>query len=130
LQRNGISTARIQRVKLPRGDCTVDPKHPLYDGNIVKYFRFRTQNGSPKGFANRIQPFLPFYEDLSRCYQRILADGTLANVMQSFRDAYSPRIPDIKILDFIFWSAGSLGLSISIPAAVAGVTPSWAFKSR
>jgi len=98
---------------------TVDPKHALYDENIVKYFRFRSPNGSPKDFPNRIQPFLPFYQDLSRCYQRILGDGTLANAMHSFRDTRSARVPDVKILDFIFHSAGRLGLSVGVPGIAA-----------
>jgi hypothetical protein len=98
---------------------TVDPEKPLYDGKIAKYFRFQPSNGFRKGFANRVQPFLPFYDDLTRCYQRILADGTLTNVMQSFRSTYPTPIPDIKILDFIFWSAGSRGLSINVPSTIS-----------
>jgi hypothetical protein len=58
---------------------------------------------------------MDFYGDLSACYRQILADGKLKRAMQFFSDIYSARIPDIKILDCIFKSAGSRGLKVTCP---------------
>jgi hypothetical protein len=89
---------------------TVDHNKALYDINVADYFHGPYNNLS--GFDGRIKPLLDFYNDLGVCYERILADGSLATVMRRFKRMYSERVPDIKILDFIFHSAGRLGLSV------------------
>ena len=99
---------------------TADPTRPLYDKNIGRYFRFQPSGMGTSEFATSIQRYLPFYEDLGRCYQRILDDGVLSGVVQSFSDTYSALVPETKILDFIFWSAGSQGLLVRFPAAAGG----------
>jgi len=100
---------------------TVDVTQPLYDVNIATYFRFRPANSDLKDFDNRVQPFMLFHDDLRSCYQRILANGVLADAVQSFRNTYGVGIPDVKILDFIFHTAGRAKLSIVVPSVVAGV---------
>ena len=98
---------------------TVDPTRAIYDKKVAKYFCFHSPDSTPRDFAARFQRFVPFYEDLGRSYQSVIARGVLTDVIQSFRDAYSPIVPEAKILDFIFWSAGRLGLSVAIPSPVA-----------
>jgi hypothetical protein len=100
---------------------TVDPTHPLYDIDITKYFRFQSPSKSSPDFDARVQPLMDFYGNLSACYGQVLADGALTGAMQFFRDTYSACIPDIKILDCIFKSAGSRGLKVTLPTPVGGV---------
>ena len=100
---------------------TVDSTHPLYDIDITKYFRFQSPSKSSPDFDARVQPLMDFYGDLSACYGQVLADGTLTGAVQFFRDTYSACIPDIKILDCIFKSAGSRGLKVTLPTPVGGV---------
>jgi hypothetical protein len=69
---------------------------------------------APKDFDKRIQLFLSFYDDLSACYRTILANGVLADAVQLFKDTYGTGIPDVKILDFIFHSAGRAKLEIKV----------------
>jgi hypothetical protein len=92
----------------------------LYDSNVQNYFRFRTPYNSSSGFEERIDPLLDFYSDLVGCYRRILTDDALADVMRSFSEMYSAHVPRIKMLDFIFHSAGRLGLSIEYSCVAAG----------
>jgi len=99
---------------------TVNSTHAIYDGNVTTYFGFGGSTGP--GFDAKLQSLMNFYSDLNECYKRTLADGALADVVQQFRDTYSPLVPDVKILDFIFMSAGNLGLSVSIPPVVAGAS--------
>ncbi len=94
---------------------TVDDSNALYDSNVANYFCFRAPFSKSSGFDVRIRPLMDFYNDLGICYGRILADGALADAMQSFSRRYSEQVPDIKMLDFIFHSAGRLGLSVEYP---------------
>jgi hypothetical protein len=97
---------------------TVDYGNALYDSNVANYFGFRAPYSKSSGFDSRIKPLMDFYCDLAVCYKRILADGLLEDVMQLFRETYSAGVPEIKILDFIFYSAGRLRLSVEFPSTV------------
>ena len=60
----------------------------------------------------RLQRLLDFHADLQYGYGRILGQGLLDGPCQLFRELYSVSpsdVPDIKVLDFVFWSAGRLG---------------------
>ena len=52
---------------------------------------------------------MAFYNKLRGIYDEILDGNFLQGPRQMFRDIYAAppeRIPEIKVLDFIFWSAG------------------------
>ncbi len=121
---DGTGRRKLQFSFVTKLAGTVDPGCAIYDVNIGRYFRFRPPYSyRDDSFAARVQPFLDFYADLGDCYRRILADGVLENALRSFRSTYSARVPDVKILDFIFWSAGRLGLSVGVPGTAQGTDP-------
>jgi len=95
---------------------TVDHSNALYDSNVANYFRFHAPYIKSSGFDVRIRPLMDFYNDLGGCYKRILADRLLEDVMQLFRETYSASVPETKMLDFIFYSAGRVRLSVEFPS--------------
>ena len=69
-----------------------------------------------KSFEVRFEQYMVFYADLRDTYTEILKHNLLEEPRRIFRHIYSApleRIPDIKVLDFIFWSAGKLLLAKS-----------------
>ena len=89
---------------------TVNCQYPIYDGEVAKVFAFKSPQPS-KPFEVRFEKYMAFYADLRDTYTEILKHNLLEEPRRIFRHIYSApleRIPDIKVLDFIFWSAGKL----------------------
>jgi hypothetical protein len=62
-------------------------------------------------FDLRLEKYMIFYAKVRDIYSEILNGNLLQEPRRTFRQIYaapSERIPDIKVLDFIFWSAGKL----------------------
>jgi hypothetical protein len=87
---------------------TINPRYPMYDGQVAKCFGFPVP-ANYKSFETRLQAYLDFYESLQRFYEEVSLQGSMKEVVSLFESTYSPvasRVPAVKVLDFIFWSAG------------------------
>ena len=90
---------------------TINPDYPIYDSLVAHVFGFRP-GYHYRPVEERLQRLLEFYVKLEYGYRRILDLGLLYKPCQLFRELYSASpsdVPDIKVLDFVFWSAGRLG---------------------
>jgi hypothetical protein len=87
---------------------TINPdRYPIYDSKIATAFNFSPPYTQDSEI--RAGHLLRFYEDLQTLYREVLQSGDLEQTIGEFRKRYTAStidIPDIKILDFIFWSAG------------------------
>ena len=84
--------------------------YPIYDGEVAKVFGFRAPD-SCGTFDVRLEKYMIFYATVRDIYSEILDGNLLQEPRRTFRQIYAAppeRIPDIKVLDFIFWSAGKL----------------------
>jgi hypothetical protein len=87
---------------------TVNPNvHPIYDSEIAKVFTFRQPQGTKP--ETRLERYLSFYTTLKSVYEEILHGEMLTDQIRTFCDQYvkpGETLPSMKIIDFIFWSAG------------------------
>ena len=89
---------------------TVNSQYPIYDAEVASVFSFRAPYNY-KTFDVRLTEYMAFYNKLRGIYAEIIGRDILQKPRQMFRDIYAAppeRIPEIKVLDFIFWSAGKL----------------------
>lgn len=89
---------------------TINPQYPIYDAEVASVFGFRAPYNY-KTFDIRLNEYMTFYNKLRGIYAEIIDRNFLQQPRQMFRDIYAAppeRIPEIKVLDFIFWSAGKL----------------------
>jgi hypothetical protein len=76
---------------------------------VATAFAYRNPRGGP--FDARLGRLLAIYAWLRRTYAEILAQRLMALCIEAFRDTFPEQgreIPDVKILDSLFWSAGTL----------------------
>jgi hypothetical protein len=88
---------------------TLDASYPIYDKEIASAFAFTWPAYGT--FDHRMDRLLKFYEWLKSTYSEILAAGLFQLTVHAFRAEFPEQVPslaDVKILDFIFWSAGEL----------------------
>lgn len=93
---------------------TISPHYPIYDSEVAKVLGFRAPYNY-KAFETRLAEYLTFYESLRELYKRIITDGILREPVRLFNEKYAPvssRVPEVKVLDFIFWSAGKLLIEV------------------
>jgi hypothetical protein len=89
---------------------TVNPQYPLYDAAVASVFGFRAPYNY-KPFDVRLSEYMAFYNKLRIIYAEIISTDAVQEPRQMFREIYAAppdSIPEIKVLDFIFWSAGKL----------------------
>jgi hypothetical protein len=91
---------------------TVNFKYPIYDSEVAQLFQFRPPWN--KCFEMRLKGYLTFYQSLRQFVERTVGNGTLQTLIDLFEETYSPAasVPPVKILDFVFWSAGRLKHSV------------------
>jgi hypothetical protein len=93
---------------------TIDPNSPIYDTEVAKCFSFRVPYNYKPADA-RLQEYMAFYLRLKTFYRESILQGSLKELTALFEKTYAhaaSRIPPVKVLDFIFWSAGKLGLKL------------------
>jgi|SRR5271155_3815043 hypothetical protein len=91
---------------------TANRQYPIYDGEVASVFGFRVPDNHGT-FDLRLEKYMIFYAKVRDIYSEILNGNLLQEPRRTFRQIYaapSERIPDIKVLDFIFWSAGKLSI--------------------
>jgi len=89
---------------------TANRLYPIYDREVANVFGFRPPNNLGT-FDARLNKYMLFYAHVRDIYSEILNGNLLREPRRIFRQIYAAppeRIPDIKVLDFIFWSAGKL----------------------
>ncbi|MGD0008130.1 MAG: hypothetical protein ABSE93_06255 [Terriglobia bacterium] len=88
---------------------TVNVSYPIYDTEVAHAFEFtRPVSGN---YQTRLNQLLEFYEGLREAYGAILKNRLMTQCILAFRTkffAQAPQLDDVKVLDFIFWSAGKL----------------------
>ena len=85
---------------------TVNSHYPIYDSEVANVFGFRAPVGT---FDVRLGKYMAFHDNLRNTYSEILDGNLLQQPRRAFRQVYAvppERIPETKVLDFIFWSAG------------------------
>jgi hypothetical protein len=87
---------------------TVNSTYPVYDGEVATVFGFRVPR-TEKDFDVRLDEYMTFYETLRDNYEEIIRRNLLLEPRRLFHQhfaTHNDRIPETKVLDFIFWSAG------------------------
>jgi hypothetical protein len=82
--------------------------YPIYDSEVAKVFSFQPPYPS-RPFEDRLANYLGFYGKLRETYKQILSENLIAQPRRMFREKYAnvaASVPELKVLDFIFWSAG------------------------
>jgi hypothetical protein len=89
----------------------VNPDYPIYDRAVGRALGFPPPAGG-RNFDQGLKRSMQFYEWLRSLYSTLLADPTLLEVIRNLTATYptATAVPQIKALDFIFWSAGKLGI--------------------
>lgn len=106
--REGIQFSFV--TKLASTICP-DPHYPIYDSRVAKVFGLKTLYPSRSPEDRRIADCLVLYGKLRDIYKQILSENLIAQPRRMFRERYASlaaSVPEVKVLDFIFWSAGTL----------------------
>lgn len=88
---------------------TVNTEYPIYDAQVANAFNFHPPYN--KDFEIRLDRYMSFYKSLCDTYDTILRQLLLRESRRIFRETYlgpTERIPETKVLDFVFWSYGKL----------------------
>lgn len=93
---------------------TVNWSYPIYDSEVARVFGFGTPYNY-RSFEDRLSRYVAFYERIRIAYEYILEHDELLVAREAFRKRY--RVPpetmaETKVLDFIMWRAGKLGLRV------------------
>lgn len=94
--------------------ATVEPTSPIYDAEVASVFGFRAPYNY-KPFEQRLSEYTSFYTKLKSLYQTIIDKDDLKEARAMFRSQYQcteSDVPETKVLDFIFWSAGKLSREV------------------
>lgn len=86
----------------------INPDYPIYDSEVAKVFAFQPPYPS-RPFEDRLANYLGFYGKLRDAYKQILSENLMAQPRRLFRQKYADiaaSVPELKVLDFIIWSAG------------------------
>ncbi len=88
----------------------IDDTYPIYDSEVARIFHFRPPSNN-LSFEDRLSGFLDFHSKLKEYYSGLLQDDTCHEIFVRFYEHFpdeTRRIPEVKLLDFFFWSAGKL----------------------
>lgn len=95
--------------------ASVDSRIPVFDSKIGSVFGFRTPS-SYKKFEERLRDYIEFHSQLCSLYERILEENQLKQAREMFRSLYqcdASEVPEVKVLDFIFWTTGKYFLHMA-----------------
>ena len=87
---------------------TLDPRNPIYDSKVALATHIHTGGNTPE---SRIQSCMEKYEELRQIHATLLKNVGIQRVISRFRNKFkvsSQVIPNVKIVDFLLWSLGSL----------------------
>jgi len=95
---------------------TVEPSYPLYDSGVAILYGFSHPHNY-KSFEVRLSEYLQFYAILKSDYEKALSESILRYALNMFEGAFqkkASRVPIVKKIDFLLWSAGKLKRSKSL----------------
>ena len=86
---------------------TINVDFPIYDSNIAKVFNFPTSY--LEDIKKRVIRYLDQQNIIIEVYKSILDKKLLISTIQLFDKTFiDNKLPNIKKLDFIFWSCGKI----------------------
>lgn len=88
---------------------TLNADYPIYDDRVATAFAF--SRPMYRSFNHRLDRLMDFYDRLREAYDRFITEGLLNPAITGFRTRFrgqAPSLCEIKIIDFIFWSTGTL----------------------
>jgi hypothetical protein len=89
---------------------TIDDNYPIYDSEIARVFKFKPPYHH-LSFEDRLSKFIDFYAELKSYYASLISEGSCKDIFSCFYKQFpndAPQIPEVKLIDFFFWSAGKL----------------------
>ena len=105
--KNGKDQESIQFSFVSKMIHTVDPSNVIYDKYVGKAFGYGKIDG--KDIVLKIKEMEARIRTISLCYNVILANETLNEILEEFDKKFSSyQLSKMKKLDFIFWVAGRL----------------------
>lgn len=86
---------------------TVNPKYPIYDSYVKKTLRMKDITG--KNNDKKIKNIIENYIQISDLFDDIIKHNYLEKTINKFKKMRNiSKLNIVKILDFLFWSAGKL----------------------
>jgi hypothetical protein len=86
----------------------INPNYPIYDSEVAGIFGFRPPY-TTWSLEKRLAAYMTFYTKMQNTYKQIVNGNLMDQSRRLFRERYSQytqKIPEVKVVDFIFWSAG------------------------
>ncbi len=86
---------------------TIDPNSPIYDSAVATVFSFKRPYA--KDFDAKLEKYLNQLETINNAYTEIRNNQLLSATVGLFNKKFpGHNLSEVKILDFIFWSAGKI----------------------
>lgn len=86
---------------------TIDNSTPIYDSEVAKMFSLTKPYQAD--FEVKLGKYLKQLDEITNGYERILEQNLLPKTIKLFDLQFkNNQLPEIKKLDFIFWSAGKI----------------------
>jgi hypothetical protein len=86
---------------------TLDHSFPIYDSEVARVFGFSRPYHS--GFDAKLSAYLHQFQSIKQAYEQMLSSNLLSPTLLEFDLRFTGhQLPEIKQLDFIFWSAGKI----------------------
>lgn len=88
---------------------TANTSYPIYDSLVAKSLGFRPVYYGD--FEQRLARLSAFYAQVASMYSDWRSDSRMQSVISEFRRVYgvgSDQVSDVKVIDFLMWSAGRI----------------------
>ncbi|SFG29716.1 hypothetical protein [Pontibacter chinhatensis] len=86
---------------------TINNSYPIYDSEVARVFGY--SRPLDKDFDKKVDKYLLQFQHIREAYDKILAENLLKPTIELFNNRFQGHsLPEMKRLDFIFWSAGKL----------------------
>lgn len=86
---------------------TINNRYPIYDSEVARVFGY--SRPLDKDFNKKIDKYLLQFHHIRETYEKMLAENLLKPTIELFDARFQGHsLPEMKRLDFIFWSAGKL----------------------
>jgi len=83
---------------------TANCQSPIYDSFVAAFYFFQAPD-SGRPLEGRITELVAFHDFLCKEYERVLANGLLAESIQAFRSQFNPQhFTEEKIIDSLIWA--------------------------
>lgn len=84
---------------------TINSEYPIYDSNVIKALKLKLTYNSDLNF--RKKQYLGRYQEILKMFKYLLQKELLNDLIDKISEERDvSKLNEIKILDFLFWSAG------------------------